>query len=912
MQPEAASPGQGPSTILKAESDSPTIAPPPRSPRSARSVSEQPPESTEEPVASGTGPLPPGSPQLHGSSRESEMQRSSTPPDGDSIRYTRTGRVSKATKGQRVHQCEECGKLYTRAEHLRRHKQNHKPGAFVCDIPHCGRSFYREDLLIRHKERHNDPLDPPTRRPSIGSQTSGHGLGGPSQARTLTVPRSDAGVVTDAVLDEHQPAMPATTAQQSTPSRAPERKTYIPLNELPIAPQISIPGNGGVFYSSSEFSCRAPYEPSPPDSPGGCDSPPGEYSYANGPPYYGQPPQTRARIGSMVNSTTVYGPPAAPRSPISAGSSTMYLPYWGPGARSPAALPHFASSVASETFGAGAELGGSLFAEHLLPLKSNGTIVRMILPEERDAMEMQDLIVPSVSPSSSTGDLTLDCFTNEQRYLGSYWMWIHPLFPVVHKPSFKMQTVSPLLRSTMLALGAHMMQNPTDMGNARIIHECVQKVLKKRAINGWDTYRVCDMQAIVLHEVFATYRSRRPPLQFSRNFDLIYRYLAHDLEAINQELARPLYDSRSHTRNGYEDLAGDFPPRLEAKYKQRLLLACYVIDQQHAMLFGRQRTDCLSSSMSGLTGLDLPFTRSQAYWDATPDHHPELWAQKLAAGLTPYDQVYGALSAVPNMTAPSDWRHDAFRSMLMLTNLTDPDNDLEACGIYLDDTTDPSAVLFAVEKTPRMRLAYHTFMLCRHTPIRDLLAVAGESWVLGEKLSSQAQHISAQLSARDWAMGPATTHSTLEFADNDDDDEQQPAESAVQRAIHHALRILEIHHKHPKTGLLFQEWSLYLAAIVLWARAYITDHPSRNPQLSLEPMRPSPHDLELSLLALISAGSAPATAVVVTRAAAQNVVLWAKAQIEKVDVPHNCGLTNCALDVLGKLAGRGGEEGWFA
>ena len=111
MQPEAASPGQGPSTILKAESDSPTIAPPPRSPRSARSVSEQPPESTEEPVASGTGPLPPGSPQLHGSSRESEMQRSSTPPDGDSIRYTRTGRVSKATKGQRVHQCEECGKV---------------------------------------------------------------------------------------------------------------------------------------------------------------------------------------------------------------------------------------------------------------------------------------------------------------------------------------------------------------------------------------------------------------------------------------------------------------------------------------------------------------------------------------------------------------------------------------------------------------------------------------------------------------------------------------------------------------------------------------------------------------------------------------------------------------------------------
>lgn len=35
-----------------------------------------------------------------------------TPPESsESIKYTRTGRVSKATKGQRVHHCEECGKV---------------------------------------------------------------------------------------------------------------------------------------------------------------------------------------------------------------------------------------------------------------------------------------------------------------------------------------------------------------------------------------------------------------------------------------------------------------------------------------------------------------------------------------------------------------------------------------------------------------------------------------------------------------------------------------------------------------------------------------------------------------------------------------------------------------------------------
>jgi len=54
------------------------------------------------------------SPLKRGSSRESEMHRSSTPPEGSSsgaVKYTRTGRVSKAAKGQRVHDCDECGKV---------------------------------------------------------------------------------------------------------------------------------------------------------------------------------------------------------------------------------------------------------------------------------------------------------------------------------------------------------------------------------------------------------------------------------------------------------------------------------------------------------------------------------------------------------------------------------------------------------------------------------------------------------------------------------------------------------------------------------------------------------------------------------------------------------------------------------
>ena len=49
---------------------------------------------------------------------------------------------------------------------------------------------------------------------------------------------------------------------------------------------------------------------------------------------------------------------------------------------------------------------------------------------------------------------------------------------------------------------------------------------------------------------------------------------------------------------------------LDAKSKQRIFLTCYMLDQQHAALFGRPRTNCFSGA-----GMDLPFPRSQAAWD---------------------------------------------------------------------------------------------------------------------------------------------------------------------------------------------------------------------------------------------------------------------------------------------------------
>ena len=66
--------------------------------------------------------------------------------------YSRTGRVTKAKNGLRVHEC-KCGRSYTRAAHLRRHQRNHTQSALVCRQPGCEKIFYRADLLERHEQR---------------------------------------------------------------------------------------------------------------------------------------------------------------------------------------------------------------------------------------------------------------------------------------------------------------------------------------------------------------------------------------------------------------------------------------------------------------------------------------------------------------------------------------------------------------------------------------------------------------------------------------------------------------------------------------------------------------------------------------------------------------------------------------
>lgn len=285
--------------------------------------------------------------------------------------------------------------------------------------------------------------------------------------------------------------------------------------------------------------------------------------------------------------------------------------------------------------------------------------------------------------------------------------------------------------------------------------------------------------------------------------------------------------------------------------------------------------------------MDLPFPGRQTTWDATNGRHSDSIM---------HSKVWEAIDSASS-DETGQHPYDVFQSMLMMASLADG-GDLDSTAYSPDE----NALLSTMEQSPRIKMAYHTFMLCKNTPVRSLLGVAGESWVMAEKLSHQTEYTKAQIDTQHWAK--VVRDSATEF-----DVEIRPMSAAS--AIEHALKILELHLDHPKTGLLFQEWAVYLASVVLWARAYVTagklEQGRRLSAANSSERRPSLHELDQELPSLLTA----ATKDDVNLEQAKTILLWAKARIEMVDIPHNCGLTNGALDVLGKLAARGGEQGWF-
>ena len=750
------------------------------------------------------------------------IPRSASPTNN--ARRTRTGRVSKAAKGIPVHHC-DCGKTYTRAEHLRRHQQNHEPGAFLCDFLRCDRTFSREDLLSRHRAKHNDNSDlseasmPMTAQPSPGLHGASRSFSSASSGTS-----KEARVHTG-----------SSSHRSSQSSGATVRKGFQPIAELHPPNPITDAGTpylgatGRSIWDTSLHSQQSELSPLTLDT---------------------NPTWTTSSISL-----------GASRSPISPDSIAPTSTWRWPSPayvqlRTPAS-DHSASLTYSDTDTS----RNSSFGQ--LPATGGG-----LLPEDRDRLEQNELMTPTTAPQNFGARQYHHCVDNEQRYLQAYWRLVHPIWPIIHKPTFDMSYASPLLWSAMLAMGACLTGDQIDAANACILHKRCLKVIKSRTVNNWHSYRICDMQAILMVELFATYKSRRPPLQSSKPFQDSYCTLARDCDV----------DTTGALFTDFEtlDFSQELPTvTLECESRQRLLAAYYILDQEQATLFGRHITD-VPGFIPATLGLPQPLY---------------IWDSNHALGWSPYDHLGGwYFEGRGNLgqgttSAFTEGPVDVFVATLALVYTSDTrgDHPLGPQNVLPDHD-----LYTTISNSPHVDLARQTFALCNSVPTRALLAVAGESWVMAEKLSLYTEYKGAQETVRLWTSTSAS------------------------KAFGHALEVLRLHKLYSKTACPYHEWSLHLASLVVWVCTYVRRPPNMPLRLSIplstnaEPVIQE-HELDRAFTNLAQAG----TDGLLRWEDTKYVLTWAKSRIEKTGSVRFSGVVSGAVDVLKALIARGEEDGWF-
>ena len=67
----------------------------------------------------------------------------------------------------------------------------------------------------------------------------------------------------------------------------------------------------------------------------------------------------------------------------------------------------------------------------------------------------------------------------EGRYLEAYWGNFHPMFSIMHRPSFDSFSTSPLVKSLMVAIGAQYFDDDEAQGVGRCLREACMKLLQR-------------------------------------------------------------------------------------------------------------------------------------------------------------------------------------------------------------------------------------------------------------------------------------------------------------------------------------------------------------------------------------------------------------------------------------------------
>lgn len=683
-----------------------------------------------------------------------------------SVNYTRTGRISKAKKGLKVHNCEHCGRSYTRAEHLRRHQRNHaKDGALVCDFPDCDKVFYRIDLLQRHQERHNDARQV-SRRASASS---------PDQERSPELPKAsrhenigDSMVATlpaGSSFHTPQPLSPIHDSPTIT-SQAKHRRSFASHNSAVIQMQVdgttSSLGWADFYSQSSGYSSSDDYV-----SPKTASNDYG--SLFPQMPYCPDSNRTRASSNaSLIEPPWSY----ASRSPAST-ISTMAYPWVSSDKTSDAPALTYIDTTYPMT--------SMPIASSIDPMAGicQYDAKTMIQRDEEESVTLFGEQPYGMGPIAHTYPFEQD--------LDCYWRYFHPTFPIIHRPTFQRLTASPMLHAAMIAIGGQYSIDGSVRRRSRNLHDRCLKLLGRRGqVTMMEPERLMDYQAIFLIEYLSQFRSRRSAKVLSAHFEKVYQKSFLDFQHMNSFIAKLASPPKS------DDATSDqWAHWVELTGSRRLLQACYILESQQALLLAREPKPSLIQA----SGYDLPFPVPIEIWDADSTYE---W--KLAQQVYPAAPLYVYEISPDVISRPLD----TFQSSMLLAAYYNC-FDMGAPYALGPPTFDLECHLDASPGIVRQHL---TAKLVHVTPIRALLAIPGESWIFSERVSSLQAFGLLRTTVRAWLVQLWATDSTLGHA------------APIKEALRLSVTILEAALREAQSPMkpeIGTDLGIFFAALVLWA-----------------------------------------------------------------------------------------------
>ncbi|KAI9861590.1 MAG: hypothetical protein M1813_005200 [Trichoglossum hirsutum] len=416
-------------------------------------------------------------------------------------------------------------------------------------------------------------------------------------------------------------------------------------------------------------------------------------------------------------------------------------------------------------------------------------------------------------------------------YLQNYWQRFDTSHPVVHRSTFSVSS-NILLTAVMVAIGAQYVDDWRAKAFASRLHRGFMKALANMDITSASP--IPDIQAAILSEMFSRLRSKKIDVQASPEFRKLYKSLLEDQHG--QDAISTAAQNLAIT----QDVPSKWKLWVELETRRRLVLSAFMWDVQQAVRF--KQGLCDPSMDSAAIGLYLPCP--MRVWAC---NSPDEWVNVRSLApreslqlsdfvevltstnqqLQPLEEFPSALTLTSLMSIAIAIDREESDHVITVASTSEKRKNLENSyqswwHSYINDSGGSnSTATTRIPRDPGTLLMYHMSLLTLHTDIRDLLTVAGESFVFGQK-RQEADYLQAKRDLRSWAKIP----------------------SAAAKSAWHASKILRIalSAAEKTTMTLNMHWCMYIAGLVCWAYGYAhTIHPS----LPL-PQPPSPPTGETS------------------------------------------------------------------